>query len=61
MNKETDAESYRLRQAEKMLELFAEANGREAASIEELQEWMASPGGRAATAYDRDEEGKIIP
>lgn len=61
MSKETDAESYQLRQAEKILELFKEANGREAASIEELEKWVASPEGRAATAYDRDDRGKIIP
>ena len=61
MNDKADAEAYRLKQVEKLLELFKEANGREAISPEELGRWLESPEGRAATAYDRDKRGKIIP
>ena len=56
-----DAKAYRLQQAEKLLELFKEANGREATSSDELGKWAASPEGQAAMAYDLDKRGKIIP
>lgn len=56
-----DAEAYRLRQAQKLLELFEGANGRPAKTMDELTQWCMSPAGKAATAYDRSPDGKIIP
>jgi hypothetical protein len=58
---EERAERYQLAQAQKLLDLFEGAHGRPASTIEELELWIASPEGRAATAYDRSEDGKIIP
>jgi hypothetical protein len=54
-------ERHRLRQAQKLLDLFEDAHGKTATSQEELESWLASPDGRAALAYDLDAEGKIIP
>jgi hypothetical protein len=45
----------------KMLDLYEGANGRRPVSIKELAEWMATPEGVAATAYDTDPQGRIIP
>jgi len=56
-----EAYRYRLAQARKLLDLFEEANGRPARTIEELGAWVKSDAGRAATAYDRTPDGKIIP
>ena len=56
-----DAEKYRLAQAQKLLDLFEGANGRPARTVEELERWVGSPEGRAATACDRGKDGKIIP
>jgi hypothetical protein len=56
-----DAEKYRLLQVQKIMDLFEQNNGRPAATVEELEQWIGSPEGRAATAYDRDPRGKIIP
>ena len=44
-----------------MLELFEGAQGRPPTGMKELAEWMASPEGEAATAYDTDPHGQIIP
>ena len=55
------AEAYRLAQAQKMLDLFEDAHGRPARTIEELSEWTVSAEGERATAYDRSQDGKIIP
>ena len=52
---------YRLAQAEKLLDLFNEVHGRPAATVEELEEWVKSPKGRAATACHRGKDGKIVP
>jgi hypothetical protein len=60
-NKKSDAAKYRLRQAQKLLDLFEDANGRPAKDGDELSAWFASPEGRKAIAYDCDKEGKIIP
>jgi hypothetical protein len=38
--------------AQKLLELYEEANGRPAESLEDLIKWMMSAFGRAAIAYD---------
>ena len=40
---------------------FAEANGHPARTVEELTAWVKSPEGKAALAYDRTPDGKIIP
>jgi hypothetical protein len=45
----------------KMLDLYEGANGRRPVSMKELAEWIASPEGEAATAYDIDTQGRIIP
>jgi hypothetical protein len=56
-----DAEAYRLRQAQKLLDLFEGANGRPAETMDELTQWCVSPAGKAAMAYDHTADGKIIP
>lgn len=55
------AERYRHAQAQKLLDLFEGAHGRPASTVEELEQWVASPEGRAALAYDHTPDGKIIP
>jgi hypothetical protein len=55
------AERYREAQAQKLLDLFEDAHGRPVRSVKELERWVASPEGRAATACDRTKDGKIIP
>jgi hypothetical protein len=57
----SDLEAYRIAQAQKLLNLFEEANGRLAKTVEELEQWLKSNPGKAATAYDRTPAGKIIP
>ena len=42
----TDAEKFRLCQAEELLKLFEKDNSRPATSPEELEGWVASPRGR---------------
>jgi hypothetical protein len=54
-------EVYRLAQVQKLRDLFKGANSRVASTLEELEEWVASPAGALATAFDRDENGQIIP
>jgi hypothetical protein len=46
---------------QKLFDLFEEANGRPAKTVEELEQWIASSEGKAALAYDQTPEGKIIP
>jgi len=58
---EEAANAHRIAQAQKMLDLFESAKGRPARTIEEISEWIASPEGKKATAYDRGPDGKIIP
>ena len=58
---EKAAESYRDAQAQKLLDLFKEAHGREATSVEELSAWATSPAGKAVLARHHDKDGKIIP
>jgi hypothetical protein len=55
------AHAYRLAVAQKIIDLFEEANGRPANTVEELTQWCASDAGKAATADHRDADGKIIP
>lgn len=57
----SDAEKYRIAQAQKLLDLFAGAKGRPARTPEELEKWLQSPQGKAATTYDKTPRGKIIP
>jgi hypothetical protein len=47
MSEKSDAEVYRLAQAQKLLGLFEIAHGRPATSIDELTRWMQSPEGEA--------------
>jgi hypothetical protein len=56
-----DAHAYRILQAQKLLDLFAEAHGRGAISPDELNAWLSSPEGEAACAYDKTPGGKISP
>jgi hypothetical protein len=47
-------EEYRgIPSAQKLLDLYEEANGKPARTLEELTKWMMSPAGKAATGYDR--------
>jgi len=39
----TDGETYRLSQAQKLLDLFEKAYGRPATNIRELANWLKSP------------------
>ncbi len=55
------AHRYRLAQAQRLLDLFKDAHGRPAATVDELEQWVGSPEGRAATAYHRGKDGKIVP
>ena len=59
-NKE-HAERYRVRQGEKLLALFKASHGRPPRTGEELADWVVSPEGERAIAYDTDYEGNIIP
>jgi hypothetical protein len=52
---------FRRAQVRKLLELFEGASGKRPDHPKELAQWAASPRGRAATAYDRTPDGKIIP
>ena len=49
-SQKSDAEKFRLAQVEKLLRLFENAHGRPAKTAEELDAWLASPAGKAATA-----------
>jgi hypothetical protein len=55
------AHAWRLLQAQKLLDLYANANGHPARTAEELERWLASTAGKAATTYDHTPDGKIIP
>lgn len=61
MTVEEAAHQYRLRQMQKLLDLFEDSNGRPARTCVELDEWVGSDAGRAAMAYDTGVDGKIIP
>jgi hypothetical protein len=61
MTIESDAHQYRLAQAQKILDVSEDAHGRPADTLEELTAWASSPEGKAALAYDRTPDGKIIP
>ncbi len=62
MLREADAaEAFRLRQAQKLLDLFEGAHGRPAITLEELEHWVGSAEGKAVLADHHTREGKIIP
>jgi hypothetical protein len=57
-----DAHAYRLLQAGRILEIFEASTGHAAHSLEELEQWFATPEAQAALAINRDPEtGKIDP
>jgi FkbM family methyltransferase len=56
-----DATRYRYAQIQKLLDLFEATNGRPASTPEELNSWVGSPAGKAATARHHTPEGTIIP
>jgi hypothetical protein len=58
---EEKTEQYRLRQAEKILNLFATAQGHPARSTEELIQWVSSPEGKEILAQHHGPDGAIIP
>jgi hypothetical protein len=56
---EQAANAYRLRQAEKILQIFKTDQGRQVESMEELELWAGTARGQAALARHRN--GKIVP
>ena len=56
-----DAKLYQIAQAQKIIDLFETANGRPASTMEELNEWVGSPEGRATLDAHRNENGTINP
>jgi hypothetical protein len=46
-------DEYRIPQAQKLLDLYEEANGRPATTLEELIKWLSTAAGKAAIAYGR--------
>jgi hypothetical protein len=61
MTQQQMAERYRLAQAQKLIDLFEDAHAKPLNSMGELEQWVASPEGRAALALHCDKDGKIIP
>jgi hypothetical protein len=57
-NKKSDADNRRIKQVQKILKLFKDAHGREAADDDELTAWLETPQGKAALAPHRDENDK---
>jgi hypothetical protein len=55
------ARKDRLAQAQKLIDLFASANGRPPRSPEEVKKWIDTPDGKAALADHQMPDGKIIP
>jgi hypothetical protein len=57
-----DAEAYRRRQAQRLLDLFESAHGRPASTVEDLTTWAGTPEGQAALAVNSNPEtGHIEP
>jgi hypothetical protein len=54
-----DAYRYQLAQAQKMLDLFENAHGRPANTMEEFEQWLISSEGRAAIADHCNDDGTI--
>jgi hypothetical protein len=48
----TDQEEEKRAQAQRLLELFEGAKGRRPETDQELKDWLASPEGKAATAFE---------
>jgi hypothetical protein len=61
MDEDDAADAHRLAQVRKLLDVFESEHGRPARTVQELNEWAASPEGKAALAYDRTPDGNIIP
>jgi hypothetical protein len=61
MTRPSDGNAKRLKQAQKILDLFADVHGRPARTPEELEKWAASPDGKRYLADFHDLEGKVIP
>jgi len=61
MDEDDAADAHRLAQVRKLLDAFEGAHGRPARTVQELNEWAASPEGMSALAYDRTPDGNIIP
>ncbi len=57
---EEDAHKYRLAQAEIMLKLFEQAHS-SPVTVEEFENWVASPEGKTALAPHRRPDGTIDP
>jgi hypothetical protein len=60
----TDREAvlvYRIKRAQKLLDVFEEINGRPAQTVQELEIWVASPAGKAALSENEGQGGTIIP
>ena len=60
MNDQEIANAYRLRQAQRILDIFAATNGRPARTLEELEKWSTTPEGQAALAVNSDPETGFI-
>jgi hypothetical protein len=48
----SDQEEQKRSEAQRLLELFEEAKGRRPETDQELKDWLASPEGKAATAFE---------
>jgi hypothetical protein len=46
-------DEHRIPQAQKLLDLYEEANGRPATTLQELIKWLSTAAGKAAIAFDR--------
>ena len=55
----TAADKYRLLQAEKILELYEQAHGHQARTIEELKQWAESAEGKRILAANSQQNGTI--
>jgi hypothetical protein len=54
-------DAYRLAQAQKLIDLYETAHCRPPSSVKEMEDWAATPKGKAILAGHHDEDGKIIP
>jgi hypothetical protein len=61
VGEENPAKAHRLAVVQKILDIFEDAHGRQAHTMEEISDWFGTPAGKAALAYDLTPDGKIIP
>jgi hypothetical protein len=54
----SDAKKYRLAQIQKIFDLYTATTGKSPTSPEEIDNWLKSPEGQKALAYDRVQTGK---